>query len=145
MLAQSAAWGACDSFLHAGACSSGPHSILERLVKRSTWQCGTYSFQRITVLHFAILLFIANHDGLHCGELSTLMAKLMATKPMEATKRPMAAAEDAPAGRKRRKQAKARAAADGAWERCMFRIVRKDRFCNIQRCVRLAFLWQRVV
>jgi hypothetical protein len=51
------------------------------------------------------------------------------------TKRPMAAAEDAPAGRKRRKQAKARAAADGAWERCMFRVVRKDRFCNIQRCV----------
>lgn len=51
------------------------------------------------------------------------------------TKRPMAAAEDAPASRKRRKEAKGKAAEEGKWERCMFRIVRKNRFCNIERCV----------
>lgn len=41
--------------------------------------------------------------------------------------------------RKRRKQQKAAAAGADAWERCMFRIERKNRFCNIQRCDFQAF------
>ncbi|KAG1693683.1 hypothetical protein DVH05_023085 [Phytophthora capsici] len=37
------------------------------------------------------------------------------------------------AQRKRRKQAKAEAKDGGQWDRCMFKIVRKNRFCNISR------------
>ncbi|KAL3660070.1 hypothetical protein V7S43_014992 [Phytophthora oleae] len=37
------------------------------------------------------------------------------------------------AQRKRRKQAKAEAKDGGQWTRCMFKIVRKNRFCNISR------------
>lgn len=52
------------------------------------------------------------------------------------TKRTMVADAAAPvASRKRRKQQKTAAADAGQWKRCMFRIVRKNRFCNIERCV----------
>ncbi|KAG3035295.1 hypothetical protein PC121_g852 [Phytophthora cactorum] len=37
------------------------------------------------------------------------------------------------AQRKRRKQIKAEAKDGGQWERCMFRVVRKNRYCNISR------------
>lgn len=37
------------------------------------------------------------------------------------------------AQRKRRKQAKAEAKDGGQWDRCMFKVVRKNRYCNIAR------------
>jgi hypothetical protein len=37
------------------------------------------------------------------------------------------------AQRKRRKQVKAQAKEGGQWDRCMFKVVRKNRFCNIAR------------
>ncbi|POM58891.1 tRNA guanosine-2'-O-methyltransferase [Phytophthora palmivora] len=37
------------------------------------------------------------------------------------------------AQRKRRKQAKAEAKDGGQWDRCMFKVVRKNRYCNISR------------
>jgi hypothetical protein len=35
--------------------------------------------------------------------------------------------------KKKRKHEKAKAALEGSWERCMFKIITKNRYCNIQR------------
>ncbi|DAZ95647.1 TPA: hypothetical protein N0F65_002276 [Lagenidium giganteum] len=63
----------------------------------------------------------------------------VAMEVMDERKRSPAAAAGAQDGdqkemqRKRRKQEKTKATLDGEWDRCMFKILRKNRFCNLER------------
>lgn len=52
------------------------------------------------------------------------------------SERKRGAGDDRLSLKRQRKQLKFAAAQTGAWERCMFRLVRKNRFCNMERCVR---------
>ncbi|KAF1322709.1 tRNA guanosine-2'-o-methyltransferase, partial [Globisporangium splendens] len=56
-----------------------------------------------------------------------------AASSMSEKKRGGADAETAFARKKQRKKHKASAALEGEWERCMFKLVRKNRFCNMER------------
>jgi hypothetical protein len=58
---------------------------------------------------------------------------MAAPNDMSEKKRGSANAETTFARKTQRKKQKASAALEGEWERCMFKLVRKNRFCNMER------------